>query len=109
MIDPKSIVSTNGSTSVLWTEQDAAAHLRLISEDNLRLALTDGMGSEQARRRVDCAVRRVRAYARRGAIPGAFKVGRVWRFRPDDVLAAEARWAAHGEPVDAQGKGVSAR
>ena len=93
----------------LWTEVDAAIHLRLLNDGDTLLGRTGEIGSEQARRRVDRAVRKVRAYARRGAIPGAFKMGREWRFRPEDVVAAEARWAEHGRPVDAEGRPVSAR
>ena len=93
----------------IWTEIDAALHLRLCTQEDVDLAATGDMGSECARKRVGCARRKVRGYALRDAIPGAYKVGRDWRFRPADVEAAVDRWAKHGHVVDADGKAVSVR
>ncbi len=99
--------SANGNDltrAELWTDLDTAVRLRLCRPEDVELAATTGVGSEQARKRLNRAVLRVRAYANRGAIPGAFKIGRQWRFRPDDVVAAEDRWHEHGCVVDADGR-----
>ena len=94
---------------MILTDVDVALRLRLVDEDDVKSAESDGMGSEQARRKVSRAVRKVRAYARRGAIPGAFLDGREWRFLPADVSAAADRWAQAGRVVDGDGKAVSVR